>query len=489
MKKKSIFLSILLVLTMIFSACDFSNPSRTTKTEEETAEIMEQAIEKMDSVSEMMFRAIEANTTTQSLSLVERKDPPTRYMSASSETPPINVSNWNCDEAVVRQIFVNYPYHILNYIAKNTGKKNYNQQFKVGTTIYGTATRTISEQINEIFKTPGIQNPTLAINVQKEDNGISFTADWDWRNSILEQYAPKYNSVIMVNGKIEYSRNKKQVEKIMLTWYWTELNGEFIASVMDFTENEFYYMEGWKGKEWNELKSLEKSIPDLFNDGELTFEQVFQFPYGAIRAVKSNITSNIDELIFKSFTGDSNQFSSGSSDRISEAKTLWTEVYSKVSTLKMRGEKDYMSLENATEVDFMNDAANYGLERSGYVVSKNGIEFLFIEEKDMSKFLQDVEKAQTVKNNIVFSEFIKGAQGGLQKVKDRYMGQFAEYKGVNYALEYVFGENYNVDNWRHHSDTFEYKLTDGNNALTFERIKGQFVNVKINGVSISLAAD
>ena len=40
----------------------------------------------------------------------------------------------------------------------------------------------------------------------------------------------------------------------------------------------------------------------------------------------------------------------------------------------MRGEKDYMSLEDATKVDFMNDAANYGLERSGYVVSKNASE-------------------------------------------------------------------------------------------------------------------
>ena len=140
MKKGLKVLSILLMLTMsgaaMFSSCDFmpnnvvesgteslieEDPSQEEMensketegaieltAEEETAEIMGMAIEKMESVSKMLFRAIEANQESTVFKEQQRKS--VRTMNVNEENNRISVYDWNCNEAVVRQIFVNYPY-------------------------------------------------------------------------------------------------------------------------------------------------------------------------------------------------------------------------------------------------------------------------------------------------------------------------------------------------------------------------------------------
>ena len=453
---------------------------------EEAAFVMKKAVEKIDSVSEMLFSAAAASSSTDGVISTAYIIP---QMRSSAQVPnDISFSEMNPNETIVRQLYVNYPYNIVNYMLQNTTKahKLYNHKYKVGQTVYGVATKTINDTINRIFETPSIDSPTLAINVQKEKDGISFIADWDWRNDILAETAPRYNSVVMANAKVEYDHKTKEIDKITMTWYWTEQNGEFMASVMDFENNEFYFLEGWRKSVWNEMPSAE-ALPDVFNRGELTYEKLCEYSYSGIHVIKSNITSDVNNLEFKALSkSDKDINSTGSmaedvNGKEAEFAAFYNEIYQKVQGLKIRNERDYMSLDDAIEVDFMNDAATYGLNKTKCVTYHKGIEFLFIDYENLQSILSTLAQSERVKNNQKSLDFINGAKGCLDGLKNHYIGELGEHNGKTYTLEYVLDGNKKVDTWRLWSENFVYKIGDGENFITFELEDKQLINARVNG--------
>ena len=507
MKRTKRLLPIMLTIAMgitatcALTACGGGNkPDETDADTQEATLIMGKAVEKIDLVSEMMFSAIEANNATTQTVATAYAMPKMRSsvqpMSATTIPSDVYFGEVNPNETLVRQLYVNYPYNIVNFMLQNTTKahKRYNHKYKVGQTVYGVATKTINDTINGIFENPSIDSPTLAVSVQKETDGISFTADWDWRNDILEANAPQYNSVIMTNAKVDYDHNTKEIDKITMTWYWTEQNGDFMASVMDFENNEFYFLEGWRSGVWNGISSAE-SLPDVFNNGELTYDKICDYPYSGIRAIKSNITSDINELQFTALNkGDRDLNGTGSAvedtnGAKAEFAELYNEIYQKVRGLKMRDESEYMSLYGATEVNFMNDAASYGLNRTKCVTYGKGIEFLFIDYEDLQSVLSELAKDNVIKSKPEFLSLVNGAKGCLDGLKHSYIGELGEHNGKTYTLAYVLDGDKEVDTWRIWSDKFAYKLGDGETFITFELENGKPVNIvseKVEGLTFNL---
>lgn len=507
MKRTRKVLPIMLTIAMgitatcALTACGGGNkPDETDADTQEATLIMGKAVEKIDLVSEIMFSAIEANNATTQTVATAYAMPKMRSsvqpMSATTIPSDVSFGEVNPNETLVRQLYVNYPYNIVNFMLQNTTKahKRYNHKYKVGQTVYGVATKTINDTINGIFENPSIDSPTLAVSVQKETDGISFTADWDWRNDILEANAPQYNSVIMTNAKVDYDHNTKEIDKITMTWYWTEQNGDFMASVMDFENNEFYFLEGWRSGVWNGISSAE-SLPDVFNNGELTYDKICDYPYSGIRAIKSNITSDINELQFTALNkGDRDLNGVGSAvedtnGAEADFAELYNEIYQKVRGLKMRDESDYMSLNGATEVNFMNDAASYGLNRTKCVTYGKGIEFLFIDYEDLQSVLSELAKDNVIKSKPEVLSLVNGAKGCLDGLKHSYIGELGEHNGKTYTLEYVLDGDKEVDTWRIWSDKFAYKLGDGETFITFELENGKPVNIiseKIEGLTFNL---
>ena len=220
---KKFLTSVLVVATLLAStlavaACDSENLFENVDSDtQEASFIMGKAVEKIDSVSEMMFSAAAASSSAAQAAATAYTMPQVRSsakaMSATTVPNDISFGVVNPNETLVRQLYVNYPYNIVNYMLQNTTKahKLYNHKYKVGQTVYGVATKTINDTINGIFENPSIDRPTLAVSVQKEKDGISFIADWDWRNDILATNAPRYNSVVMANAKVEYDHKTKSL--------------------------------------------------------------------------------------------------------------------------------------------------------------------------------------------------------------------------------------------------------------------------------------
>ena len=506
MKKTKRLLSMILTMAMgitatcALTACGGNPPEEVDADTQEAALIMGKTVEKIDSVSEMMFSAIEANATApQTMATayaMQKMRSSVRATSATTIPNDVSFGEVNPDETLVRQLYVNYAYNIVNYMLLNTTKahKRYNHKYKVGQTVYGVASKTINDTINGIFENPSIDRPTLAASVQKETDGISFIADWDWRNDILEANAPQYNTVIMTNAKVDYDHNTKEIDKITMTWYCTEQNGDFMASVMDFENNEFYFLEGWRSGVWNGISSAE-SLPDVFNSGALTYDKICEYPYTGIRAIKSNITSDINELQFTALNkadrdlngaGSAVEDTNGAEAEFAE---LYNEIYEEVRGLKMRDESDYISLNGATEVNFMNDAAIYGLNRTKCVTYGKGIEFLFIDYEDLQSVLSELAKDNVIKSKQEFLSLVNGAKGCLDGLKHSYIGDLGEHNGKTYTLEYVLDGDKEVDTWRIWSDKFAYKLGDGETFITFELENGKPVNIvseKVEGLTFNL---
>ena len=506
MKKTKRLLPIILTIAMgITATCAFTacgggdKPEETDTATQEATLIMEKAVEKIDSVSEMLFGLIETNSTTEATATsyaMSKMRASAQPMSTRTIPNDVFFGEVSPDDTLVRQLYVNYPYNIVNYLLQNTTKahKRYNHKYKVGETVYGVASKTINDTINGIFENPSIDRPTLAASVQKETDGITFTADWDWRNDILEANAPQYNSVIMTNAKVDYDHNTKEIDKITMTWYCTEQNGDFMASVMDFEKNEFYFLEGWRSGVWNGITSAE-SLPDVFNRGELTYDKLCDYPYTGINAIKSNITSDINELQFTALRktdhdlnadGAAKEDVDGKETKFAE---LYNEIYEEVRGLKMRDDSDYMSLNGAKEVNFMNDAATYGLNRTKCVTYGKGVDFLFIDYEDLQSVLSELAKDNVIKSKQEFLSLVNGAKGCLDGLKHSYIGELGEHNGKTYTLEYVLDGDKEVDTWRIWSDKFAYKLGDGETFITFELENGKPVNIvseKVEGLTFNL---
>lgn len=491
---------ILIVFLLITMSCCFfcaCNDTSNQSDNDGAVVIVQKAVEKLDLISENMFSVIESNKNNSAQPLAStylNTEKSTTYKTRLYTAIPedenyFEITTDNYSTLVARQLFVNYPYNIVNYVLQNTTKahQKYNHKYKMGTIVYGVATKTINNDINEIFSQPNIGEPILALKVEKEKDGISFVADWDWRNSYMEENFPRFNSVITTNCKIEYNKNKKEVTKIKMNWYWTELNGDFMACVMDFERDEFYFMEGWRTEIWNGINKVD-SLPEVFNNGLLTYDNIKNYPYSGMHILKSNITSDVSELDFVAYGKNDCNLNSigGATDKTGETEfaELYNEIYDKVKGFHIRNERNYIPLSDAIEVDYMNDASRYGYNTTAFVSNKNGVHFLYISEEELREILDDILEKEEVANDSKKTQFVTGVKDCLNSFNGRYVGELGEYNGKNYTLSYVFDNLYYTNYWESSCEEFRYKISNGENEITFERINKKLTNVCINGLTL-----
>jgi len=508
MKKTfSILLTIatFLTATCAFTACFFEDkPEEAVTDTQEATLIMEKAVEKMDAVSQMLFVASENSmeaTGANNMSFVPKIHSSVQYMSASTIPSDIEFYDDYAGSVVEHQLYVNYPYHIVNYILQNTTKahKLYNHKYKVGETVYGTASKTINSRLNEVFENSEIeQKPTLAVNIQKEKGGLSFVADWDWHNEFLRENAPKYYTTIMVNGQVKYDHKTKQIDKVMMSWHFTELNDEVLASVFDFEEGKFYYIKYDFDGIWKGQQDM-PSIVDLFNKGELTYDALRDYPH-KVRVAQSNIATNFNELDLQAMIRKDNDINAQGELVADEAgkeasfATLYNAVYDKVRDTQVRDEKVPMSLNDATEVDFMNDAVLYGLKRTEFIDDGERVYFIYPDKDGMLEIVNELSQQSYIQNDEALFSFIDGAKKCFNNLNKHYVGEevvgeaykyvLGEYHGKNYTLEYVLEGSWSATEWKIVCNKLLYKISDGEHEITFEKKDSAFTNVKVDGTII-----
>ena len=478
-------LSLIMVASISFATGCFLLDS-----EDETSEVaivMDKAVEKIDSISQLMFEAIDNANGQQANPLSSESNTVSPFSATEKENYYYDLGNSAYSLIVARQTYMNYPYNIVNYMMQNTTKahKTYESKYKVGTTVYGEASKVIDQTLTEIFENPEMQRPILAIEVKKNKNVITFRADWDWRNEYLAENAPFYNAQILTNCRIEYNQSDKSIKKIMMNWAWTGINGIFMSALMDFEENQYYIVDVYNSDRYQITKDY-STIPTLFNTGKLDYEKLKEFDYEGINVIRTNITNDVNEIDYTAYKMEKSTYVYNWCNQIEESEfaDFYDSIYKKVTTIPLRGEKDVMSLKNASKVDYMNDAAIYGFNTTAFVTNYNGTHFLYLSDEQLKTTLTDLLKVKEIKNKPENSAFINGALGSLERLKGRYVGELGEYNGKTYTLDYIFeGTNWQ-NGWEHQSQKFKYRITDGTNTLTFERKDDELFNAIINGVEI-----
>ncbi len=486
MKKKllSILITILTICTLAFTATACKNETDSANV------IMSKAVEKIDYVSKMMFLAMEtegaepsafSSTNGETFST----DAVSKATCFSASISDITFTDLWCGTVMERQVYTNYVYNVIDFLFQNKVVKNSNEKFKTGEIIYGKANKTINQELNEFYSDPTVGAPTMAIRVDEVENGIHFVVDWDWRGEQIATIAPMYNTVIMVDGDIEYDHHKHKINKISMTWQFTKDNNVLVATVMDFNKNEFYFMECYRQETWEDCSSKEE-IVKLFNSGELTYEQISEYPYSGIMLVKSNITLSPSKLNFNAmWKQDSDLNSEGvpsvaENDNETRFANLYADIYAKTSHLRIREESEIMDLSNAREISYMDTAVEYGLNKIEYVVNDNGIHFLYLEKSQLNSILSQALKIDLVKNDAEYTAFVNGIKGSLNSQGGGYVGKLGTYEGVEYTIKYVFKNLWYETDWSHHCEKFYYSITDGFNELVFENKNGKLINFDIN---------
>ena len=156
-KLKKVLLAIfsLIMIASLSLAVGCFNSSDDT---EEVAIVMDKAVEKIDSVSQVMFDAID-NTASEQVTPFSSGETTASLFSATEKTDYYyDMGNTAYSTMIARQLYLNYPYNIVNYMMQNTTKahKKYNSKYKVGTTVYGEASKVIGKGLTEIFENPEI---------------------------------------------------------------------------------------------------------------------------------------------------------------------------------------------------------------------------------------------------------------------------------------------------------------------------------------------
>ena len=474
MSKKTSIVSLLLCVCvsfgvlMGFSACSNSEETR------EVAQMMGEAIEKIEAVNEMVLFSEEGSEEVS-----EDVAPATTHFSKnkvafasqSTVTLPSDAAfrKMHAWEAVSRQIQVKYPYVSIDYLLQTAvdGKKH-KKKFEVDKVFYGPARKTINEDLNALFEDPSIPDPMLAIDVQKEEDGFSFEVDWDWRNDYLQANYPMQNLVVMCNGKVEYFKNEKKIKRILMNWYLEHGCRDFMTSIMDFEKNEFYYIEAY-----NRYSSSTESTVDNFNDGTLTTDKLIAYNYEGLIAIKSNISDDPKEINLQAYAyWDSDTSSvSNSTYVVGEDYYGFCEVYEEAynairsTGFKCRDASNPLSTKSGTKIDYMDYAMTYALNRSSIVTIGNEVQFLYLTEKELLKTFQELSKQ--VDGDEKLLAVIDGAKNSLDNLNGPYVGDLGTYNGKQYAIEYAFLGGYSHATFNYKCAKFHYVLTDGETSISF----------------------
>ena len=348
-----------------------------------------------------------------------------------------------------------------------------------------TVMQTINQELNEIFADATTESPTMAIRVDNYNNGIHFVVDWDWRGDTIASIAPMYNTVILVDGDVEYDHSQHKIKKISMTWQFTKDSEMLMATVMDFDKNEFYFMECYREEIWEDCSSKE-SIVDLFNKGKLTYDKLCEYPYSGIILVKSNITLSMKDIKFKAMWKKDSDLNgvgvpqNAESDKELLFEDLYSEIYPKIKHLEIRNESDMMNLSSGTELDYINDAAEYGLNKITYVATPKGVFFLYLRQEELEVLLSQAQKMDLVKKYEELRAFVEGIKGCLRAQGDDYIGKLGSYNDIEYTINYVFKDVWYETDWCRHCQSFSYSITDGVNELVFERVNGGLANFDVN---------
>ena len=463
------------------------------------ANVMDEAIDKIDYLNTLMFDYAD-NDEPSTLLLDNKSDGPTisAYNSAScfSATNLYGETNRNYipsdvglydeppKEAIAKQLNAKYPFEVTNYLLQNAvGNKYYKKKYKINKTFYGQATHIINDDLNEYFRSLNIK-PTLAVNIQKENDGISFKADWDWRHPTLKRDNPGYNTVICTNGRVVYDDKNGKVEKIYMSWFWEEAQSDFMACLLDLESNEFYYLGGYRDGEYLPQK---ESIVGHFNGGATKFlSTVFKHNYKGLSVVKANVVDNLEDFKYTGYKYWDNDTSSTTNvlgDRnVTEEEfvALLSEVYDNVSPIKLRGKEGYLSLSNATEIDYMNNAAIYAYNRTVIAITDDGINYLFTDKKDMRKILDGLIASDVVNANADAVELINKAKVEFEKQDNRYIGDLGYYFGSGIEYNIRYGNGYSYDEWCHYCKDYKRIIKNNKITISFDYSKNQVSNVVIN---------
>ncbi|MBO5285920.1 MAG: hypothetical protein J6B16_03375 [Clostridia bacterium] len=440
--------------------------------------VMNQAINKIDDFNKTLFTLVNAQNKPE-------PEPSANTLSCvklySDIGPDHVIKTRSVAETVSKQMNIKYVYEIVNYVLQTSRKnKDYNNKFKVNETYYGTARKTISGSLNALFEDPNVPDPILKIQATRDKYHLNFTADWDWRNTYLEQNLPAYNVVICTNGQIEYDKNKKDVKKIRMNWFWEYGNSEFMSSLFDFENDEFYFMSTYNSGEFH--PGLE-SFATYYNNGTLCPQTIIEQKNKGAWVVKSNITTNASNLNYQSYeyydfdTSTEGTLYSEYEQNREPYENLFSEVYNKVKELPLRTKEDFITLDNnSVLIDYMNDAALYGINRSRVVANDNGTRYVYMDEKDLTTAFTQITNYYHETPDEAAKKFVFNAKNAFNSVKNNYIGDLGYFDNIKYTLSYEHN-GYEWDNWIVFCETLKHKIYTETETLLFEYNDGVVSNV------------
>ena len=472
LKKITIFLISIIICLATFCAVGCSTSS---VDKDDTAIIMNKAITKIDDFNETLFSVVKTQDQPESANTLSRIK---HYRSIE---PDHIIAPRSVGDAISRQMNIKYVYEIVNYVLQMSRKnKDYKNKFNVSETYYGTARKTISGPLNELFESPNVPDPVLTIQATRDKYCLNFSADWDWRNQYLEQNLPAYNVVICTNGQIEYDQNKKDVKKIRMNWFWEYGNSEFMSSFFDFENDEFYFMSTYNSGQYH--PGIE-SFATYYNNGTLCPQTIVEQRNNGAWVVKSNITTDASNLNYQAYeytdynTSTEGTLYEGFEENRNNYERLFSEIYNKVKVLPLRTEKDFIvRTENSIQIDYMDDAAIYGINKSRIIANDKGATYLYLEKTDMENIFDKLYSSSAVINDVSAIAFVANAEQSFNNVKDSYIGELGSYAGVKYTLAYEH-DGYDWDNWILFCNNFRYKITSETESIAFEYNNGIVSNV------------
>ena len=495
---KKLFRNI--VLTIIFmctifttSACGKTPLTSTPSPNKQNAsafEVMAKATEKLNSTTKDLDMA-SIQEETQVSPTASRKT-----IKPLSSTQAGSFNKATIQEYMARQTFASYVFYNVHYALQSCKAENgYTTDFELGKTFYGSSTNTPNRELFAMLKEYGLST-TLAVTVYQEDDGISFVVDWDMRNPILEQYQPINNTVYMVNGYVKYNYKTNEVRQIIVNTYQNEKSGQFWVSKIDYDFNTFVYIEGYRTQIWEGLNSHapKNDLPTLFNNGQLGYDKICEYPFNGLFVGMGTISNNINDVNFRGYWKFCNDINNpeGTYNNINCNELIFSTFYNSAYgysvanniyyDLKMRNDEDKQKLTNAIQVDFMDDAVTYGTNKTTcvFIVNKQDLSkydnciMPFIEYEDLKNYLNQLVDQIDTKHDVNPEVFIllEKSLGYLNSInKDIYLGELRMFDSHNLKLEYVTPqiENYppsiRWNTWMTHN--FNYKISNNNVQIEF----------------------
>jgi hypothetical protein len=317
--------------------------------------------------------------------------------------------------------------------------------------------------------------------LQKEQDGISIVADWDFRSQMLAQYAPLYNTVSAFHAKIYCNALKKSAEKVVMNVYRTGNNGGFSFGAIDFQTDEVVFFEGKRDTHWQEL-SAKESLAAVFNRGELSFDKLLEYRFDVCRAMRLKLLNSAQENTQENVQQTAKTIGQSTAQAF---ENLYEILYETAYAFPLRGENDLLDLSTAKQVKYLSDAAAYAMQKTEFATTQTGMEFLYLEKQTLDLLFQMLLQSEQVKANSALSLFVRGAQACLNALGEYYTGDLGKYKGKTYKIEYTFQGNYIKNGWEYRCENFNYSISEGTNKITFQIQNGAFFGVTVNGIAVA----